>query len=426
MSTSRCPHCGVLNREGSNFCNNCGTALDMAAIHPQEDDARTPSRPSAIPPATEQRDTPVEAEAEPTPLQPDARFTQLSQQILAAPPHFLQPIAIAQTMNQPPDDAGRAERPGIPYPAINLTDAQIRTVRQLMTDDPLLADILPPATGPEDTNLRVPWLFWVIAVALTLPVLTRLIIPGGAVQEWTGVRAAFTAIQTLPTEATVLVWWAYDPATAGEMDMVVQPVVQHLIEQRSQLIIVSPLPTGPATARRRLAQAARAMSPDSVMRSPPQIAGGYLPGGATTMPLLGQNVPAALWSVSVLVERALGDDDQPELALVVAAQAEDVQQWLEQVQPLNHVPVIAVVGAGADPILRPYLDSGQLAGLVSGFDGAITYQTLAHPTLTASADSLLFLQRNQQWSAQNVGQLTVIVLIVLGNLAALIRRSNRG
>jgi hypothetical protein len=122
----------------------------------------------------------------------------------------------------------------------------------------------------------------------------------------------------------------------------------------------------------------------------------FLPGGATVLPLLG-------------AQRA-------DLAVVVDAQAEDVQHWLEQVAPLNRAPVLAVVSAGADPPLRPYLDSGQLVGLVSGYDGAYHYTELLGES--PAPDTVRALRT--QVAGQNYGALALLAIIVLGNLAALL------
>jgi hypothetical protein len=97
---------------------------------------------------------------------------------------------------------------------------------------------------------------------------------------------------------------------------------------------------------------------------------------------------------------------------------EDGQQWLEQVQPLDHTPVVAITSAAADPFLRPYLDSGQLRGLVSGFDGAYQYQA----AMDDGEDSVEADRLDRQIVLQNWGQLAVIALIIIGNLAALLAR----
>ncbi|KKK47040.1 hypothetical protein LCGC14_3159210, partial [marine sediment metagenome] len=112
----------------------------------------------------------------------------------------------------------------------------------------------------------------------------------------------------------------------------------------------------------------------------------------------------------------------PDLSIVFAAQADDVQHWLEQVQPLNQAPVVAVVAAGADPVVRPYLDSGQLAGLVSGFDGAYNYQRLLDEQ--AGRDDTGWL--DMQLVLQDWGQFVFFLAIVLGNFAAVLSRGQRG
>jgi hypothetical protein len=108
----------------------------------------------------------------------------------------------------------------------------------------------------------------------------------------------------------------------------------------------------------------------------------------------------------------------PGLVIVAAATTDDAQAWLEQVQPLMRTPVIAVTAAGADPMLRPYADSGQLSGLVSGFDGAYGYRQLLDPFVAPENNQALL----QQIILQNWGHFALLAVIVLGNLAALINR----
>jgi hypothetical protein len=120
----------------------------------------------------------------------------------------------------------------------------------------------------------------------------------------------------------------------------------------------------------------------------------FLPGGAAVLPLLAAQ-PA-------------------DLAVLLAAQAEDVQHWLEQVTPRNQVPVLAVTAAGADLPLRPYLESGQLVGLVSGFDGAYQYnELLGQPSAAADVPLL-----RRQIVGQSYGAITLLAIVLLGNFVA--------
>ena len=99
-----------------------------------------------------------------------------------------------------------------------------------------------------------------------------------------------------------------------------------------------------------------------------------------------------------------------------------VQEWLEQAQPLNELPVVAFTSAAADAPLRPYLESGQLRGLVSGFDGAWAYQQLSSTPLTAQNEARL----SRQLPRQTWGHIAILVTILLGNLAALLGRESHG
>jgi hypothetical protein len=241
-----------------------------------------------------------------------------------------------------------------------------------------------------------------IGLAVAVPVFCQLQLPAGTAREWPGVDAAYAAVEALGPQSTVQVLWAYDPATAGELDLLAAPVVRHLLDRGATLQIASLLPNGPPTARRLLSavhdersQLRRGLGEAAM--DPPR----FLPGGVLALPFLGE-------------QRA-------DLAVVFAADAEDVQGWLEQVAPRNGAPVVAATSAAADPTLRPYLDSGQLVGLVSGFDGAAAY--------TAKLADLPARSREQQLEQQLVGQnlaIPVFLLLILAGNIAIILSGRRG
>jgi hypothetical protein len=69
--------------------------------------------------------------------------------------------------------------------------------------------------------------------------------------------------------------------------------------------------------------------------------------------------------------------------------------------------------------LRPYWDSSQLVGLVSGYDGAYTYQSLLDDRSGREDARKL----DYQLVLQNWGQIAVLIVILLGNVAAILGRS---
>ena len=392
MATVLCPHCGTPNREGSHFCNRCGAAL-LAAPHatpPQQQPAspatpdRAASQPWLDPGFVGEDDVPLEEESadqallgEQAPL-PAPRLDSALQGLL-------DPIRVVTI----PQEGGETE-PSLPATA--LTAEKLRRVRSLMAEEPLVASSPLPVPAP---SLWLRWIFGILAIGVAAPLLLGWPLPADEPTRWTGVEPGFDSIQALPSGARVQLLWAFDSATVGEMELVSSPVLRHLAARRARVAASSLLPAGPATAQRLLSR----IDPERTLWASPDRASAvpsvrFLPGGAAVLPLLAAE-PA-------------------DLAVLLAAQAEDVQHWLEQVAPRNRVPVLAVTAAGADLPLRPYLESGQLVGLVSGFDGAYQYNELLGQPFAAADIPLL----RRQIVGQSYGALTLLAIVLLGNFAA--------
>jgi hypothetical protein len=308
---------------------------------------------------------------------------------------LLDPIRVATI---PQEDASQSPVQPVAAPPFN--PEQMRRVRALMVEEPIVASAIQAPTSSVRA-LWLPWVFLILGVGVAVPLLLGWPLPTRPPMLWDGVEGGFDAIERLETGARVQVLWAYDPATAGEMDLLSAPVLRHLLDRGATLDAASLLPNGPAAARRLLASVETERLPDLTaigIRRTFEVR--FLPGGAVVLPLLA-TAPA-------------------DLAIIFAAQAEDVQHWLEQVAPINHAPVVAVTAAGADPPLRAYLASGQLTGLVSGYDGAYHYTAKlgALSSKPAAIDDASWV--DFQTTGQTYGALTILVLIVLGNLASLL------
>lgn len=463
MATVLCPHCGTTNRAGSNFCNACGADLRMDDAPPPHDESvdAAPAAPSVEPTGPENEsvrplfDLGLASPGEETPWLADQPWLQAEKdeaaweagdasaedEIPDAEEERFDPIPEGrlvpgvQGLLAPLNITSRVDQqtlisPSLPPDADDLPLDEVRRIRRLMAEEPTPAasvTMQPPRRWP---TLRIPWIFWLVGLSAFLPI--ALLLggnSGGEPRQWPGVQEAYAAIDALPPGSTVLAYWAYDPATSGELDQVAEPVVRHLLDKRAHLVVVSTLPGGPATARRLVARAAldsgakgRGTNGTPGGDQPPlnekaffmadarMVANVFLAGGVAALPLVGQDLPAAL-DIDVP-----GLEQPPALTLVFAARGEDVQYWLEQVQPRNHAPVVAVASAVVDPQARPYWDSGQLKGLVSGFDGAYSYARLRTPVPAAAARSQ---GERTRLTAQNWGQIALLAVIGLGNLAAL-------
>jgi len=422
MDSVRCPHCGTSNRSGSNFCNRCGTDLraepvepaadiPAAGVPPSVDAGRQPAEsPGAaaprMAPATVDPDQPwLEPGfigADDIPFAPDEEddFADLdampplpapAARLVSGVQGLLEPIRVAAI---PHEEVGQTS--SLPHPGTTLNNEQMRRVRALLADEPVLASV-PAHPQPRRPALWLPWVFLILGLAVMLPLWAGWDSPTSSPRLWNGVDTAYRTIERLPAGAHIQVFWAYDPATAGEMDLLSTAVTRHLLQRTVTFDAVALLPNAPATAQRVVDHLLDQRLPDLAgVIAQDVLTVRFLPGGATILPLLGQRTA--------------------DLAVVIAARAEDVQYWLEQVASVNHAPVVAVTAAAADPALRPYLDSGQIVGLVSGFDGAYHYAEL----MAVTPDPSYVQSMRQQVAGQNYGIAAILAIIALGNFAALL------
>jgi hypothetical protein len=446
-STFGCPHCGKSNPIEARFCAFCGTNLqeiDADALEPRPEDEEDDGPPiyPVRPPRPARRPTrgisfpwPEEGRAQrgqenDDDLPPASSDPQRSEPAVEdAPDSSPLPTADWQRLVEPidPETLAQLLSPTALRRPLTLDDETRRQLRQLYAAEVPLDDLPPPSQNGAGDGLRQrSWIYALLAIVLLFALLTGDTPPETLPHIWPGVRPAYQAIEALPDGSVVLVNWAYDPATAGEMDLVARPVIEHLLDKKTNLVVMSQLPLGPATARRLIAATGRPAAGEVMMRmlDATLVEGGFLPGGAATLPLLGQAPPAGLpvdiqgRAARTRPPLAALDDMPPALTIVIAARSDSVQRWLEQVQPLNGVPALAVTSAAADPLLRPYLDSGQLAGLVGGYSGGLGYHGLMTQPL-ARAEQTKFWRQIQ---GHNWALILLLALVVLSNLVPFMAR----
>jgi hypothetical protein len=350
---------------------------------------------SAYQPPVEE-EAPAVAEAIPFP----------DEQLLGGGLGYLELVSVSGEMAQPPADDRQPQR---------ADSEHWRTVRTLLREEPVLA-----TSGSGGSTLRLNYRPLWAGLLLVAAALLGLVLPAtfwpGAPQTLPAAVAAFDAINTLEIDDEVLVVWMADPGVSAELDGVALPVVSHLLERGARSLVVGTRPGSLATARRTYADAVRGLD-ESAMRSVVNNwvgPGLYLPGGQVALALIAGSPARALNFTPSL-------PPEPRLALVVGAHPNDVQEWIEVGWSRLRIPTVAVTTATGDPLLRPYLQSGQLDGLVAGYDGAATYQRLRENALGRVAST----RAQRAANAQNWGALAVVLVLLAGNLFTLFGRSRR-
>ncbi len=212
-----------------------------------------------------------------------------------------------------------------------------------------------------------------------------------AVDEW----------KRLPANARVLVVFDYDATQAGELDRIAHLIMSSLAISNTQIEVASLNPQGLTLAQGVWQKVShKGSSRFAVLDLAPAQASGV------------QDILARAGKVDLVIE--------------LAASPDTVRWWAEQMA-VNRLktPLIAGISAGAEPLTMPYVQSGQVAGLISGWAGAIQY---AKATKLLSTFEFTSQMQDYQAPLQGISlaNYTLAVLIVIGLIAALFGGKRKG
>jgi hypothetical protein len=228
------------------------------------------------------------------------------------------------------------------------------------------------------------------------------------------------------TGGTVLVVVDYDPGFSGELVVSSLPVIQHLLERPVNIALVSTIPSGPLLAEDLLAHA----SSDASLINLRTANLGYLPGGVTSIREFASDPRQAIrfpmrtsdrqhWNNAVLNKiNRLADFSQ---IIILTESLDTARAWVEQTQGYLDSDTALLIESSAQiaPLVQPYVESGQVKGLISGLSGGAAYGQIQQPNLITAA--------NTYWLSYQLGMLAGILIVLFGAtlqgiLSALTRR----
>ncbi len=199
-------------------------------------------------------------------------------------------------------------------------------------------------------------------------------------------NATINLIEGIPANAPVLIAFDYDPALAGELEAVAAPLIDQLQSKGVRLTIVSTSPTGPALAERFL-QNTLLVNSHQYKAGEQYVNLGYIAGGPAGISFFASQPSIAMpvttsghsaWGTAPLE----GVTKLSEFAavMILTDDADTARNWVEQAGLyLGKAPMIMVISAQAEPMIRPYFDSGQLKGIVSGLPDCEDLRTKIQP-----------------------------------------------
>ncbi len=253
-------------------------------------------------------------------------------------------------------------------------------------------------------------IFLLVTLVVLIPLILKIPIPfeiGKPVQD------AYNTIDSLSAGSVIMVSIDYDATSAPECQPMIIAMLEHAFSKDLKVVLMGNIPTGLPLGQMALEQtAARHNKKYGV----DYVNLGYRPGYVALIIGMGreirdffsadyQGVPVD--SLPMMKNIHSYDDIQ---VLISFAHGVSVETWIAYAGGRFGQTILGGVTGVVAPDLYPYLQSGQLSGLVGGLKGASEYESLIGRAGMASLGM----------PAQSIAHILIILLIVIGSIAGFV------
>jgi len=258
------------------------------------------------------------------------------------------------------------------------------------------------------------WIFIVLAVVVFIPIIKPIGMP---IRATVTTKVVYDTIENLPPNSNVLVSIEYSPSTKPENHPMAISILRHLFKNNHKVYVTCLWPDGQFMAQDALKQVAveefgKEYGEDYVFL-------GFRPGNEAVVKGIVSNI-RKLYTVDVYQTKV---DEIPlmkdvnkfsDFAFLFSASAgyPGTIEWVQYAADPTGVPMSSGVTSIQVNEVMPYVQSGQIIGVLAGMPGAAEYEALVGQKGFATSGM----------DAQSIAHLVIVLFIVLGNAAFFIER----
>ncbi len=265
-----------------------------------------------------------------------------------------------------------------------------------------------------DIDRRI--IFALIALSIIIPTIVPMGLP---VKPTKNVIDIYDDINALPEGSVVLLSFDYDPAAAPECHPMAKAIIRHCLEKEHKIIAMALWPQGAALATQALTDVT---TDYEVVYGVDYINLGYKAGAEILLNTMGTSIPEAFPrdingnSISEFpLTKGLKNYSDIDYIVDLSAGDPGIRTWVTVVQARFGKPVAAGCTAVSAPEFFPYVQSGQLQGLIAGLKGAAEYEALIKYPDEATG----------RMDAQSIAHLVIIMFIIFANVSFFILRKEK-
>lgn len=260
--------------------------------------------------------------------------------------------------------------------------------------------------GEVDTR----WLYVLLVVVVLIPMVRPMGLP---LNVGAATKKAFALLDGLQAGDTVVFDFGYYVDGAPDVEPQAVALFEHLFSKGVRIVCASMKNHGPMIVDKLTAPhvaSGKQYGVDFVNL-------GFLAGGETALSAWAQDLKKAFpkdWKGNDTSTMPIlqGINTMSDFDMFVFFTDDSAEVWVRQISQYK-IPLIAGLITVTAPQAEPFLQSGQLSGILVGLRAAAEYEVLMKKPGSAAAGM----------DAQSMGHLLIIAFILLGNAAYFIRRS---
>ncbi|MFQ6605219.1 MAG: hypothetical protein ACE5D8_06660 [Fidelibacterota bacterium] len=258
------------------------------------------------------------------------------------------------------------------------------------------------------------YIFVIIAIVVMLPLFFPLGLP---IRASDSTLVAYTAMENLPPNSKVLVSFEYGPSTKPEIHPMAISVMRHLFRNGHQVYVTCLWPDGQFMALEALHQVAE--NEFHLEYGKDYVLLGFRPGNEAVIKGLVSDL-RKMYTVDVHgnliddIPMMDGMNNVYDFDFIFSASAgyPGTVEWVQYASDPTGVPMSTGTTSIQVNEVMPYVQSGQINGILAGMPGAAEYESLiGQPGIGTSG-----------MDAQSIAHVVIVLFIVFGNIAFFLER----
>lgn len=249
-------------------------------------------------------------------------------------------------------------------------------------------------------------IFILVALAVIIPMLFPVNLPV-SVSEPT--QKLYDYIDGLPAESTIILAFDYGPSSLAELSPMAKSLLKQCFDKDVRVIAITLIPDGTTLASTLIQEIAEEKG---AVDGEDYVFLGFRPGATQVILGMGSSIASVFESdyngkatTEIPMMKNITNYNQIDL-LIDLASSSTTESWIIYANVQYNLQVAAGVTGVIISQMYPYLQTGQLVGLISGILGAAEYEKL----IDAPGKGLLWI------NIESFVHLLIVILVVIGNI----------